>query len=44
LNEKILTENNFFTFGPYQEKETPEEDIIIIIKENQKIYFQRYYG
>ena len=45
LNEKILDEKNIYTFGPLiEDKNIKEEDIIKIIKNNEEIYLQRYYG
>lgn len=51
IDEGIIKENNFYTFGSpdkeqYGKKEDniEEKDILILEQDNKKIYLQRYYG
>ena len=46
VSEKILDENNFYSFGPINSADIniDEDDIIKIILDNKEIYLQRYYG
>lgn len=45
LSEKLLKDENLFSFGPIkQEDNIKEEDIIKLIKDNKEYYLQRYYG
>ena len=43
ISDGVLDENNIYTYGPIQEK-SEIEDIIKIVKEDNEIILQRYYG
>ena len=44
--DKILTELNFFTYGPIDSKENniKEDDIIKVVSDDKQLYLKRYYG
>ena len=50
VNEDLLKENNFYTFGPMDSiygkkiKSEDDEDVLILEINNERIYLQRYYG
>ena len=45
LSEKILDENNLFTFADFNDRNNlKEEEIIKIISSDEKYYLIRHYG
>lgn len=43
LDDKVLEEVNQYAYGPIIDKNNVE-DLIKIVKDNDEIYLQRYYG
>lgn len=43
LDDKVLEEDNIYTYGPLLE-EASIEDLIKVVKDGKNIYLQRYYG
>ena len=43
ISDEVLEEDNIYTYGPVKEDATMD-DLIKIIKEDKRIYLQRYYG
>lgn len=43
IDDKVLYEDNIYTYGALK-NEAKEEDFIKIVKGDQHVYLQRYYG
>ena len=44
INETLLNENNFYTFGKIRNNNVESNDILKIITNGKEILLERYYG
>jgi hypothetical protein len=44
ISEKLLKEEQVYSFGPINDKNRDESEFIKLVRHNQEFYLERYYG
>ena len=44
MPEEVLKEKVSLNYGPIEGNDIKEDEVILLMKNNEKIYLQRYYG
>ena len=44
ISDNLIKENALLSFGPIKKEISNKEDLLVVLRNNEKYYLERYYG